>query len=310
MISTVKATIQPKTNLSSRDFVSWSQLSTFRQCPLKYRFRYLDHIEPEFTSSSLLVGSSIHSAIELYHRRQLEGCLTPSLDELLQEFWDSWKCRTEESLEVRFGKNEDVNSIHELAGRMLTAFLESEVASEDLGTIIGVEETLVADILSGTDLPFLGIVDLVIKMPDRVVVRDYKTSRSRWSQANAESSADQLTLYGELIRQLIPGKPIGFEFVAISKTKSPNVDLFEVEARCQAEGADHQGRRLNAKRHRDQSLLSEQVTDELFVVPVSQCLFRLEGIVIPGAPATAGAAGLFFSTSMLVEFDFLGLPLT
>jgi hypothetical protein len=73
----VERAIEHSTNkpdgVAGRDFVSWSQLSTFRQCPLKYRFRYLDKAEPEFVASSLLVGSSIHSAIELHHRRQLEG---------------------------------------------------------------------------------------------------------------------------------------------------------------------------------------------------------------------------------------------
>ena len=71
--------------VAGRDFVSWSQLSTFRQCPLKYQFRYLDKAEPEYVASSLLVGSSIHSAIELHHRRQLEGGEQPTLDKLLTE---------------------------------------------------------------------------------------------------------------------------------------------------------------------------------------------------------------------------------
>ena len=28
--------------LTGRDYISWSALSTFRTCPLKYKFRYID----------------------------------------------------------------------------------------------------------------------------------------------------------------------------------------------------------------------------------------------------------------------------
>ncbi len=115
------AKTKPK-GVAGRDFISWSQLSTFRQCPLRYRFRYLDRLEPEFVSASLLVGSSIHRAIEHHHRRQLESDEPATLDELLESFWDEWRCRQEESPEVRFGKNEDVDSIGNLADRMLFSF--------------------------------------------------------------------------------------------------------------------------------------------------------------------------------------------
>jgi putative RecB family exonuclease len=217
--------------VAGRDFVSWSQLSTFRQCPLKYWFRYLDKAEPEFVASALLLGSSIHSAIELHHRRQLEGADPSTLDELLIEFWDEWKSRVEDSPEVRFNKNEDFNSIHELAERMLSRFLESEL-SHPPGVVIGIEESLRGSLIAGQP-EFLGIVDLVYESDDGLVIRDYKTSRSKWNQGTAESSGDQLMLYGELARSLVPGKPLALEFIVISKTKSPTIEAFRVDGDAQ-----------------------------------------------------------------------------
>ncbi len=212
--------------IAGRDFISWSQLSTYRQCPLKYQFRYLDKIEPEFVATSLLVGSSIHSAIDHHHRRQLEGADLPSLDELLTEFWDEWKCRAENSPSVRFNKNEDCNTIHDLAQRMLSRFVAREFR-ESPGVVIGIEESLRGSLLP--DQPeFLGIVDLVFESDDRLVIRDYKTSRSKWNQGTAESSADQLILYGELACQLLPNKQMTLEFVVVTKTKSPTVESIQV----------------------------------------------------------------------------------
>lgn len=212
--------------VTGRGFISWSQLSTFRQCPLRYRFRYLDRLEPEFVASSLLVGSSIHSAIELFHRRQLEGGEPPTLDELLSEFWEEWRSRVEESPEVRFAKNEDFSSVHDLARRMLSAFLADDT-SQIHGVPIAIEESILSNVLDG-NRPLLGIIDLIIKSPDKIIVRDYKTSRSKWNRAIAESSSDQILLYGELVQPLFPDKRLSFEFVVITKTKSPAVQLFSI----------------------------------------------------------------------------------
>lgn len=217
------------TGITGRDFVSWSQLSTFRRCPLSYQFRYLDKVEPEYIASSLLIGSSIHSAIELHHRRELEGAPLPDLDELLTGFWNEWKDRTEESAEVRFSKREnDLNEVHQLASRMLTAFLESPFR-ETNGTIIGIEERMSEKVLAGCR-PLLGIVDLVFESDDRLVVRDYKTAGRKWNQRSAESNGGQLELYGELAKRLLPERKLSFEFVVITKTKSPTVERFAIQS--------------------------------------------------------------------------------
>ena len=41
-------------NLTGRDYVSWSAISTFRTCPLKYKFRYIDGLPEESVSSALI----------------------------------------------------------------------------------------------------------------------------------------------------------------------------------------------------------------------------------------------------------------
>ncbi len=213
--------------VAGRDFVSWSQLSTFRQCPLKYYFRYIERLPPAFIASSLAFGSAIHRAIEFHHRQQLEGLASPSLDLLLAEFWDEWKQRTAEAPEVRFGKNEDLNTVGHAADRMLTRFLESE-AAQPLGTIVAIEEPF-RDVLLDGHPEFLGYVDLIIDDGQELIVRDYKTARSRWSQGTAEASAQQLLLYGELIRMRLPDRKLRLQFCVITKSKTPLIESFEVQ---------------------------------------------------------------------------------
>ena len=64
---------------------------------------------------------------------------------------------------------------------------------------------------------------------ETLVVIDFKTSRSKWSSLQAEQSAEQLLLYAELARDLLPDKPLRLEFVVATKTKTPSIDRHEVD---------------------------------------------------------------------------------
>ncbi len=66
--------------LTGRDYVSWSALSTFRQCPLKYFFRYVAGLSEESVSAALVFGSGIHAAVEDVYRAVLAGAAKPTRD--------------------------------------------------------------------------------------------------------------------------------------------------------------------------------------------------------------------------------------
>lgn len=198
-------------------------MRTFQGCPLKYRFRYIDGLPEDCVSSSLVFGSAIHAAVEFYFSQQLAGEGEPSLDELLDVYQQSWRDRAEQ--EVRFNKSETADSLHSLADRMLEAFLASDLTKQD-GTIFGVEEELRGEL--SPELPdLLGRVDLLLETDDAVVVQDFKTSRSSWSDQQAEDQSEQLLLYADLVRKLIPGKKLRLQFAVITKAKSPKVQLLE-----------------------------------------------------------------------------------
>ena len=62
------------------------------------------------------------------------------------------------------------------------------------------------------------------------MVRDFKTARSRWNADQVDDSAGQLLLYGEAVRSIVPDKAVRLEFVVLTKTKEPAVDLHVVPA--------------------------------------------------------------------------------
>jgi putative RecB family exonuclease len=171
-----------------RDYLSYSAVRTFQGCPLKYRFRYIDGLSEDCVSSSLVFGSAIHSALEFFFSQQLAGEEEPGLDELLAVYQQSWRDRSEQ--DVRFAKTETADSLHQLADRMLTAFLASDLTKQE-GRIIGIEEELRGKLSPG--LPdLLGRIDLLLETDDAVVVQDFKTSRSAWNEYQAENQSEQL----------------------------------------------------------------------------------------------------------------------
>lgn len=69
-----------------RDYVSWSAISTYQQCPLRYYFRYIEGLEETFTSASLALGGAVHSAVEFHFNELMVGNPAPDHDTLLNKF--------------------------------------------------------------------------------------------------------------------------------------------------------------------------------------------------------------------------------
>jgi putative RecB family exonuclease len=206
--------------LTGRDYVSWSAISTFRQCPLKYRFRYIDGLPEESLSSALIFGSGIHSAVEQHFQALLSGDPKPDIEKLMFAYRASWLGH--DPVAIQFGSTETRASLDALASKMLTAFLASPAASVS-GRVLGVEEELRGQLVEGVP-DLYGRVDLLTEDSDSLVVTDIKTSRSRWSAEQVEDSGEQLLMYAHLASEISPGKRLKTKFLIITKTKEPQIE--------------------------------------------------------------------------------------
>jgi len=213
--------------LTGRDYISHAQISTYQRCPLQFFFRYVAGLEPDFVSSSLVFGGAIHAAIESHMQSALEGAEPPSLDELVDVYERAVK--SESDAPIRFGKGETADSLRDLAARMLTAFRASEVSKLDT-RIVAIEETLRGPVVDGCP-DVLGRVDLITLDDDRLLITDFKTSRSSWNAENVRQAAPQQLLYTELVQPLAEAfgdRPIRVEWIVLTKTKQPKVERHEL----------------------------------------------------------------------------------
>ena len=207
-------------SLTGRDYVSWSALSTFRTCPLRYKFRYVDGLPEESVSSALIFGTGIHTAVEQHFQSILSGEEQPDIERLMFAYRASWLGHDPDA--IQFGGTETRASLDALAARMLTAFLGSPAASVR-GRVLGVEEAVRGLLAEGVP-DLYGRVDLLTEDADTLVVTDIKTSRGRWSPEQVEDSGEQLLLYSHLASEIAPKKRVQTRFLIITKTREPVIE--------------------------------------------------------------------------------------
>ncbi len=207
-----------------RDYVSFSALSLYQRCSLRYFFRYVAQLPEESTSASLVFGKAVHRAIGHHFEELLAGNAPPELDTLLAEFNAGWDEAPAD--QITFPKTDTRDSLARLADRILTAFRDSDV-SQPRGHILGIEEELRGPIIDGAP-DLLARLDLLTKSEDTLSVTDFKTSKSAWSSDQATDSAEQLLLYAELVRQSFPDMPIRLEFIVFTKAKKVAIGRYTV----------------------------------------------------------------------------------
>jgi putative RecB family exonuclease len=210
--------------LTGRPYLSYSAISTYQACSLRYYFRYVAQLAEQRTSASLVFGTAIHRALEFYYREILCGNTPPDVAGLLDTYAESWT--EHDGPPIEFGQNDTRESLDGLAQRMLTAFLASEFSKPPV-RVLGIEEELTGHLLPDVP-PLLARIDLLIEQSETLVLRDFKTARSRWSDEQAEMAASQLLLYQPLVAELVGDRPLRLEFLMLTKTKAPEVLAYPV----------------------------------------------------------------------------------
>ncbi len=205
---------------STIDHLSYSQISTYLTCPLRYKFQYVEQVPPAFTSAVLAFGSAIHEAVAAFYKTYLEGdFLKP--DQMLDVYREVWRQKED----IRFFNGDDEISLLMRAEQLLGVFYES---FEPITTILGVEEFFAVNI---GDLPtFQGYIDLIERsLAGEISIVDLKTASKKPSNANVQSNL-QLTAYS------LGATGLGFEpqdlklrLDVLVKTTQPDLVKYETK---------------------------------------------------------------------------------
>jgi ATP-dependent helicase/DNAse subunit B len=176
---------------------SFSQLQVYIQCPLKYRYKYVEKIPAkEFVESAAsLLGGIVHSTLEKLYK-DINVFNTPTQEALLAFYYD---LRTTKEAEVKENQGEMI--IHgdftledyKRRGELyITKYYDKHQPFEDI-KVIDTELDFVFDLTD--DIKFKMIVDRLDKIGDTFTISDYKTNQKLPTQ-DKDNYIEQLTLYG------------------------------------------------------------------------------------------------------------------
>jgi putative RecB family exonuclease len=197
--------------------LSVSQVQSYLACPLKYRFQYVDQLEKPWRAAALAFGTSVHAAVEWFHKERLAG-RSPDLHSVLAMFDADWYAANLEPLV--FSPQDSQESLAKKGREMLTLYVGQ--VHGDLPT--GIEEPFEIDLVdpeTGEDLDvrLRGYVDLV--EADGTVV-DLKTAARSIAQGDLERHL-QLSVYA-LVEYLYKGVVPALRLDMLLKTKVPRFE--------------------------------------------------------------------------------------
>lgn len=189
--------------------LNFSKVKTYRQCPLLYKYKYIDGKREGLVPASSL-GVSIHRALEEYHHNSND----PS--ELLSYYDDTW-------LGAGYSSAAEQMEYYLKGKKMLEAYAEKEY--ERKTTVDSTEREFIFEEKPWT---FRGKIDRIDKHPDGSwEVIDYKTGTDIDFNLDVKDSL-QLGIYAVGARRawgLLNGKA-SIYFVAYNKVVSAPFDAF------------------------------------------------------------------------------------
>lgn len=200
--------------------LSVSQVNCYLGCPLKYRFQYVDKIPRPWRVAAMAFGTSVHAAVEWFHKGRLEG-RTPAIEAVLNVFDADWYAQNTEPLVCPEKESQD--SLLQKGRAMLQLYVES-----CNGTLpVAVEhffELDLSDPETGEDLEvrLRGVIDLVEEGETLV---DLKTA-GRTLEAGGLERHLQLSTYA-LAHLLLHGSIPKLRLDMLLKTAKPRLERHE-----------------------------------------------------------------------------------
>jgi putative RecB family exonuclease len=179
-----------------------SKLDTYKNCPRRYRYRYVDKIKRPAQSVEAFLGTCVHGAFEKLYEDLLQG-KTLTLEEALAAFNEAWDSGWSEAIEVR--KKEYQPEDWKKLGRDCVRDYYEANRPFDKDKTVAVEKRIGFPLTAaGAEYRVEGYIDrLALGADGAFEIHDYKTARTLPTQADVDSDW-QLAIYDIAVRHNWP----------------------------------------------------------------------------------------------------------
>ena len=177
---------------------SHSKLSTFEQCPHKFRLRYIKKIIPEVEKSiEAHLGNAVHEALEWLYLEVMKAKEIPTIDELIIFYANRWQDAYDDSFTI-VRKDMTAKDYFNMGVKFLIDYHTKHSPFQD-GTL-EVEKKIRLDLGKHQ---IIGYIDRLVKNPmtGDFEIHDYKTGKTLPTQEKINGDR-QLALYSIAIKEL------------------------------------------------------------------------------------------------------------
>ena len=178
---------------------SHSRLSTFNQCPFKYKLKYIDNIDPIIKDTiETFLGSIVHQTLEQLYQNLLTGHIN-TLDDLLSSFYHKWY--EQWNNEILIVKKKYSMKHYQLLGKQYITDYYHQYEPFNTTKTISVEERIIFSLDEEKNYQMKGYIDRLSELkPGYYEIHDYKTT-SRLPSQNQLDNDRQLAIYALGLKQ-------------------------------------------------------------------------------------------------------------
>ena len=182
---------------------SVSQIQVYQQCPLKYRYRYIDKIPtPEFVETTdTLLWTLVHESLQnLYNKINIFK--TPTKEEFITDYYNLRAKKQQETTQnwweiLNHHPDLTIDDFKHRWEVYLSRYYDKHYPFKDI-QVISTEKQISFQL--DEDINFLGFIDRLDKQWNTFIINDYKTNKNLPTEEK-EQYIEQLTLYGLWIQQ-------------------------------------------------------------------------------------------------------------
>ena len=165
---------EPKLAPTPGNVYSFSRIKCLHQCPLRYRYRYLQGLKEAFRSIESYLGNAVHDVLEWMYSERHRG-REPAEKDLLDRFATTWTENRDDT--VAIVRIDDSEESYLKTGREMLIRFFRETFARDRSETVALERRLTVRL--SDEVVFTGFADRVGRTEQgRLFVIDYKTSKN------------------------------------------------------------------------------------------------------------------------------------
>jgi len=184
--------------MTKKETFSHSKLETFNQCPLKYKFKYIDKIKIEKKSIEGFLGRIVHETLEWFYK-QVKKDKTPTIDDMIIHYAKNWEKNFKPEIYYIVKPNLTIKNYFEKGIKFLLDYYQKNYPFDD--NTIAIEKIVSVFLDDLEEYEIIGIIDRLVYNPEteHYEIHDYKTANNLPTFEKIENDR-QLPLYSIAVK--------------------------------------------------------------------------------------------------------------